>query len=66
MTNLELQCLLLVAELELYVKSGGQLPTDIIISMNNFRNVELREHGRNDKQVKKMLKAIKAEFGKIN
>ena len=62
MTNLELQCLLLVAELELFVKSGGNLPTDIIISMNNFRNVELKEHGRNDKQVKRMLRALKVEI----
>ena len=66
MTNLELQCLLLVAELEIFVARGGSLPTDIIICMNNFRAVELLEHGKNDYNIKKMVVQLKSEFGNIN
>lgn len=66
MTNLELQAQLLIAELELYVAAGGNLPTDIITAMTAFRQTELLTTGRNNKQVKQMVAALKAEVGDTN
>lgn len=66
MTNLELQAQLLIAELELYVAAGGSLPVDVITAMNAFRQTELLVTGRNDKQVRRMVAALKSEFGDTN
>ena len=66
MTNLELQAQLLIAELEIYVASGGSLPTDIITAMNYFRQIELLEKGHNDFNIKHMVAQLKSEFGNIN
>lgn len=66
MTNLELQGLLIVSELELYVQAGGNLPTDVITAMTAFRQVELLCTGSNNKQVKRMVAALKAEYGDSN
>lgn len=66
MSNLELQALLLISELELFVRAGGQLNTDIIICMDNFRKVELLETGSNNTQIKDMIQTLKAEVGYLN
>lgn len=66
MSNLELQALLLISELELFVRAGGQLNTDIVICMDNFRKVELLETGSNNTQIKDMVQMLKAEIGHLN
>lgn len=66
MTNLELQAQLLIAELELFVAAGGNLPTDVITAMTAFRQTELLSTGTNNKQVRRMVQAIKGEFGDSN
>lgn len=65
-SNLELQGLLIVSELELFIQAGGNLPTDVITSMTAFRRVELLETGGNNKQVRNMVAALKAEYGDSN
>lgn len=66
MTNLELQGLLVVSELELYITDGGELPTDVVTAMDAFRKVELLATGRNNMNVKRMVSALKAEYGDTN
>lgn len=66
MTNLELQAQLVVAEIELYVASGGNVPTDVITAIMAFRQVELLETGTNNRQVRNMIKTLKAEYGDSN
>lgn len=66
MTNLELQGLLVVSELELYVQSGGTLPIDIITAMDAFRKVELLTTGKINYRIKNMVASLKAEFGDSN
>jgi hypothetical protein len=66
MSNLELQALLLVSELELFVAAGDTLPDDIIISINNFRMTELLVTGSNDYKVRDMVAAIRKEVSKTN
>lgn len=65
-TNLELQALLLVSEIELLIRSGTQLNTDTIIALDNFRRIELLEHGSNNTTVREMVLALKNEIGYLN
>lgn len=59
MTNLELQGLLIISELEIYVAEGGTLPADIITAMDAFRKVELLTTGKVNMKVKQMVAALK-------
>lgn len=65
-TSLELQALLLVAELELFVRAGNVLNTDIIIALDNFRKIELLTYGSNNNTVREMILALKNEVGYLN
>lgn len=66
MTNLETQALLLISELEIAVVNGLQLPTDVIIAMNNFRSLELLMTGKHNYKVRNMLLELKKQYGNIN
>lgn len=66
MTNLETQALLLVSELEIAVVNGLQLPTDVIIAMNNFRSLELLITGKHDYKVRNMILELRKQYGNIN
>lgn len=65
-TSLELQALLLVAELELFIRAGNVLNTDIIIALDNFRKIELLTYGSNNTTVREMILALKNEVGYLN
>lgn len=65
-SSLELQALLLVAELELLVRAGTVLNTDIIIAMDNFRKIELLTYGSNNNTVREMILALRNEVGHLN
>lgn len=65
-TSLELQALLLVAELELFIRAGNVLNTDIIIALDNFRKIELLTYGSNNNTVREMILALKNEVGYLN
>lgn len=65
-TSLELQSLLLVAELELFIRAGNVLNTDIIIALDNFRKIELLTYGSNNNTVREMILALKNEVGYLN
>lgn len=65
-TNLELQALLLVSEIELLIRSGAQLNTDVIIALDNFRKIELLTYGSNNNTVREMILAIRNEVGYLN
>ncbi|NJO65134.1 MAG: hypothetical protein HC836_45610 [Richelia sp. RM2_1_2] len=66
MTNLETQALLLISELEIAVVNGLQLPTDVIIAMNNFRSLELLITGKHDYKVRNMILELRKQYGNIN
>lgn len=65
-SSLELQALLLVAELELLVRAGTVLNTDVIIAMDNFRKIELLTYGSNNNTVREMILALRNEVGHLN
>lgn len=66
MTNLEMQGLLVVSELELMLKAGQSLPTDVVLSMENFRKVEVLTYGKMNLNVKNMIEELHKQFGDIN
>jgi hypothetical protein len=65
-TNLELQSLLLIAELELFIRAGNTVNTDIIIALDNFRKMELLTYGSNNTNIREMVQAIRQEIGNVN
>ena len=66
MTNLEMQGLLLVSELELHLKAGNSLPTDVVLAIDNFRKMEILTYGKANFNVKHMLEQLHKDFGDIN
>lgn len=66
MTNLETQALLLISELEIAVVEGLELPTDVIIAMNNFRSLELLTTGKHDYKMRNMILELRKQYGDVN
>lgn len=58
LSTLEIQGLLLVSELELFIKAGGKVNSAVALSMNQFRYHELLKTGSNDYKMINMLKAL--------
>ena len=65
-SSLEMQGLFLVSELELFLQKGGNLPTDVIIALDNFRKIELLVYGAINTSMKDIIKAIKEDSGHLN
>lgn len=57
-TTLEVQALLVLADLELALKNGVKLPDEVVVSMSVFRQVEMLTKGSCNYTVKDMVEAI--------
>lgn len=64
MTNLEALAIMLVAELELVIASGHNLPTSLIDTIHKFKKAQMQEENRIGADLEEMYKRSIKIFNK--